>query len=90
VPLGSSAGAKTTVASKWSLPSSNYVSTFSAVAYLLGLQLQQGTHVPIGIVQSSYGGQIAPLSSQGLMRSRASMSDMWRVQCRLASGSCQR
>ena len=69
MPLGSSAGGKVTVASKWSLPSSNYVSTFSAVAYLLGLQLQQGTHVPIGIVQASYGRQAAHLCSRPLMRS---------------------
>lgn len=68
MPLGSSAGGKVTVASKWSLPSSNYVSTFSAVAYLLGLQLQQGTHVPIGIVQASYGEQSPLLCSRPLMR----------------------
>jgi hypothetical protein len=67
VPLGSSAGVKTTVASKWSLPSSNHVSTFSAVAYLLGLQLQQGMHVPIGIVQSSYGRQPALCCGRALM-----------------------
>lgn len=73
MPLGSSAGGKVTVASKWSLPSSNYVSTFSAVAYLLGLQLQLGMHVPIGIVQSSYGRQTALPSRRALMQNVCDM-----------------
>lgn len=55
VPLASSAGAKVTVASKWAVPTANYVGTFSAVAYLMGLRLQQALKVPVGIVQASYG-----------------------------------
>ena len=46
---------KVTVGASWQLPSSGVVNSFSAVAYLTGLQLQQATKVPIGIVQASYG-----------------------------------
>lgn len=55
VPLLTSSAAKVTVGSKWAVPTANYVKTFAAVAYLLGLNLQQATKLHIGIVQSSYG-----------------------------------
>jgi len=41
---------------KWTVPDSASVSAFSAVAYQFALNLQHELNVPIGIVQSAYGG----------------------------------
>lgn len=55
VPVIMTATERVTISSKWMLPTSSSVRVFSSVAYLVGLQLQQATGVPVGIVQSSYG-----------------------------------
>lgn len=42
----------------WNIPSPSVVKSFSAIGYLYALQLQKMLNVPIGIINSSWGGTI--------------------------------
>jgi sialate O-acetylesterase len=56
VPTLQSSTPKVTVGAEWMLPNRDVVDSFSATAYLTGLELRKKLKVPVGIVQSSYGG----------------------------------
>lgn len=47
------------VAASWTMCDSNTLNTFSAVAYFFGKRLQETLHVPVGLVEASWGGTSA-------------------------------
>lgn len=56
VPTGQSARPLDDCDASWSTPDSTSVAAFSAVAYQFALNLQRELDVPVGILQSAYGG----------------------------------
>ena len=57
-------------ATTWSVATPETVANFSAVAYLFGEELQQRYQVPIGLIESSWGGTVAEawIGEEGLKR----------------------
>ena len=56
VPLVSKAEPQEDVNASWRISASGNVSTFSAVAYYFGVNLQETLGVPVGLIQTAWGG----------------------------------
>lgn len=69
VPQGSSTKPITTLAAKWEVCSPETVPGFTAVGYYFGRDLYKELKVPIGLMNSSYGGSIVESwSREGALR----------------------
>ena len=54
-----------TMRNGWQICSPNTISDFSAVAYFFGRDLHQNLHVPIGLINTSWGGTMAEAWTNG-------------------------